>query len=110
MITFDENTNMKGVKKGDFLLVDNVLRCKVMISYESDEVYGEREFSWSDCAIPLGLISYYSMYVDDRGMVQKGKLIVSLDDGKDVIIKGSMDDLTDLYNAYVKKDRVFKFN
>lgn len=110
MITFDKNNNMKGIKKGDFLLIENVLRCKVLVSYESDEVYEEIEYSWSEIAIPMNLISYFSLHVNSKGMVVRNQLIVTLDDGKEIVIKGDMDHLTQIYNTFVNKDRVYKFN
>lgn len=110
MITFDKNANMKGVKKGDFVLDGNILKCRVLVSYDSDETYDGVEFMWSECAIPMSLISYYSLHINDKGMTMKGQIIISLDDGKDIICRGTMEDLTDLYNTHIKNDRIFKFN
>jgi hypothetical protein len=111
VITFDKNSNMKGVKKGDFLLQENILKCKALVQIELDETYeGASDYMWSDVAIPLSLISYFSMYVSSTGTIMKNRVIIALDDGKELIIKGNLEDLIEIYNVFKSSEMMFKFN
>jgi hypothetical protein len=65
---------------------------------------------WGDVAIPVALISYFSMYVSNTGTIMKNRVIITLDDGKELIIKGNVEDLVDIYNIFKSKEMMFKFN
>jgi hypothetical protein len=111
MITFDKNSSMKGVRKGDFFLQENILKCKALVQIELDETYeGASDYMWGDIAIPAHLISYFSMYVSNTGTIMKNRVIITLDDGKDLIIKGNIEDLVEIYNVFKSREMTFKFN
>lgn len=65
---------------------------------------------WGDIAIPVHLISYFAMYVSNTGTIMKNRVIITLDDGKDLIIKGNIEDLVEIYNIFKSKEMTFKFN
>lgn len=100
---------MKSVRQGDFALVGKILRCKVMIALD-DEITGRTDYTWADTYVPLDIISYFSMNIDDKGDVNKSQVIITLSGGQDLICKGFVHDIVILYNSYLENENKFKFN
>ena len=65
MTTFGKNTNMKSVRQGDFYLIGQVLKCKVLVAIP-DEITGREDYMWADTYVPMDVICYFSLNIDEE--------------------------------------------
>jgi hypothetical protein len=109
LTNFEKNANMKSVRQGDFYLIDKILKCKVLITIP-DEITGREDYMWSDTYIPMDVICYFSLNVNDEGLQNHSQVVITLSTGNDLVCRGSVEDIVSLYNKYLSSENKFKFN
>lgn len=100
---------MKSVRQGDFYLIEKILKCKVLISIP-DEITGREDYMWADTYVPMDVICYFSLNINDDGDMAKSQVVLTLTNGNDLVCRGAIEDVVYLYNMYLNGQNIFKYN
>jgi hypothetical protein len=100
---------MKSVRQGDFYLIGQILKCKVLVAIP-DEITGREDYIWADTYVPMDVICYFSLNINEDGDMSKSQVVITLTSGGDLVCRGAIEDIVYLYNSYLSSHNIFKYN